>query len=66
MCAKEETANPYNQRLMRGILTAFRAWRPDPGVSGIHRAVRAKNLGDPGASPSPEEALLALEVVRAF
>jgi len=22
---KEETANPYNQRLMRGILTAFEA-----------------------------------------
>ena len=30
MVAKGETANPYNQRLMRGILTAFRAWRPDP------------------------------------
>jgi len=29
MGAKGETANPYNQRLMRGILTAFRAWRPD-------------------------------------
>src|SRR5713101_1971156 len=27
--AKEEPANPYNQRLMRGILTAFRALRPD-------------------------------------
>src|SRR5437773_10369346 len=25
MGAKEETANPYNQRLMRGILTAFEA-----------------------------------------
>jgi len=25
MGAKEETANPYNQRLMRGILTAFGA-----------------------------------------
>jgi len=29
MGAKGETANPYNQRLMRGILTAFHAWRPD-------------------------------------
>jgi len=29
MCAKGETANPLYQRLMRGILTAFRAWRPD-------------------------------------
>jgi hypothetical protein len=25
MGAKGETANPYNQRLMRGILTAFEA-----------------------------------------
>jgi len=27
MGARGETANPYNQRLMCGILTAFRAWR---------------------------------------
>jgi hypothetical protein len=27
MGAKGKTANPYNQRLMCGILTAFRAWR---------------------------------------
>ena len=38
----------------------------DPSLTGVYGAPRAKNLGGPGASPTPEEALQALEAVGAF
>ena len=38
----------------------------DPNLTGVFGAPRARNLGGPGDSPSPKEALQALEAVGAF
>ncbi len=38
----------------------------DPRFNGVYGAPRAKNIGGPGAHPTPEEALQALDVVGAF
>jgi hypothetical protein len=42
MGAKKEPANPYNQRLMRGILTAFRALRPQRARASVKRILVAE------------------------
>ena len=38
----------------------------DPRLTGVYGSPRAKNLGGPGASPSPQEVLQALEALGAF
>jgi len=38
----------------------------DPRFTGVYGSPRAKNLGGPGANPSPEEVLQALEALGAF
>lgn len=38
----------------------------DPRLTGVYGARRAENVGGPGASPSPEEVLQALESLGAF
>jgi heptosyltransferase-1 len=38
----------------------------DPRLTGVYGSPRAKNLGGPGANPTPEEVLQALEALGAF
>jgi len=38
----------------------------DPRLTGVYGSPRAKNLGGPGANPSPQEVLQALEALGAF
>ncbi len=38
----------------------------DPRLTGVYGSPRARNLGGPGANPSPQEVLRALEALGAF
>jgi hypothetical protein len=57
MGAKQEPANPYNQQVMRGILTAFHPTRPDDPGRPLKRSLIMRKI---------LQALQALQALGAF